>query len=137
MLARQQGQMLPTPASQENGGYAYEMLYLGFRVRPEPYLMGEELNNFIRENLQPQAKTLAMGLRATKDDYLAYYYARDLLEKYNRYGMPREGGYMDQDYEWIIVMDCILTARERAESLTEREEAWFNKERNKGAAANG
>lgn len=54
-------------------------------------------------------------LQPTIDDHMAWAYALELFVDFKRYGLPHGGGHAEQDAEYMYILDCILTAQERAE----------------------
>lgn len=120
-------------SDEQLGGFAFEMCFLAFRMRPAPHLVGDALEGFFETELKPKEDRLREIFDGrgslTPGDELAFRRAWEVFHQHERYGLPREGGYLDQPMEWIFVANCVLTAKERAESLNEREEAWFNRQK--------
>lgn len=106
------------------------MLYLRHRYRPEPHMMGEELETFYEKVLEPRVERLEQILDPSTGDHAAFDLALRLQRDRHRHGPPNAGGRRNQPAWWLFVVDCIDTCVERAESLNSREEAALNRQRN-------
>lgn len=136
--ARAMGEEVPDsvlPENEEFGGFAYELMFLEFRTRPPNHLLGEELDRYLEDEYTPKRERLVEIIEPSPGDWFAYGRAMQLLRRYERFdhALPLEGGWLDQPAEWIFVMEATLTARERAESLNNREEAAFHKQQSGGS----
>lgn len=63
------------------------------------------------------------ALCPTRSDELCYAYAVELFVGYNRHGLPASGGWGEQDSFDMYVLQCMITAQERAEREIRASEA--------------
>lgn len=112
------------------GGWAAEMLFLRHRHKPEPHMMGEELETFYEKVVEPRIERLEQILDPSAGHHAAFDLALRLQRDRHRHGPPNAGGRRAQPAWWLFVVDCVDTCVERAESLTSREEAAINKKGN-------
>lgn len=137
--AREAGIEVPTAEVEEDdslGGFAYEMCYLHFRIRPEPHLVGEALDDFFEKEFKPRSERLTELLEPTHGDYLAYQAAVQIHREYQEFGTPEDGGRLHQPAWWLYIFDCVHAAEERARSLNDREQAFFDRQKADQAGQN-
>jgi hypothetical protein len=120
--ARSVRQILPTPQTEDVGGYAYECIYLAVRFPPKAHLAGEDLEAHVEGTFKPKLGRLELALDPPLAARFALVDARRALEDFDRFGLPEAGGFNDQDASWLVLIRCALTARERAEAERAREE---------------
>ena len=113
------GETLPTPETEDVGGFAYEAVYLMARHAAR----GKDPEEHFERVTQPRLERLEEALAPTDAARFALYDARRALEDLDRFGLPEAGGFNDQDASWLLLVRCALAARERAEAEREREEA--------------
>lgn len=61
------------------------------------------------------AKELDEEYSSTEDELNAVAYGLTLWTEYQRYGSPREGGYVDQPMNWRLCMNVLHRAHDLAE----------------------
>ncbi len=124
------------PDAEPVGGYAYELLYLYRRFRPPEHLVGDRVDRYVKWELEPMVQRLNELIEPTTGDYLAYKAAADAYRKYERFGMPGRGTWRDQSARWLHMIECVMTAHERADQELSREEA-FGREEERRSASQG
>lgn len=114
---------LPRPGEEDIGGYAYERLYMDFRYQAPEHLTGTEVEDFLKWEVGQYYERLDEIIEPTQGDILAYNRAVKLFQRYERHGYPEEGTWRAQPAAWLHVIDCVLSAKERAMSERARWDA--------------
>lgn len=84
----------------------------------------DKIHIFYEKNLQQLIDALEVILNPTVEEYLCYEYAMDLFAEYERHGNPEPGGYYDQPAQYMYIVECIRTARDRVEQRDRQREAY-------------
>lgn len=101
----------------------YEKAFLAFRYPPGEGLTGEALDKYLSDIMGDIERALEDIIAPSIMDHVCFSYAMDLYATYTRHGLLFDGAYMDQPAFEMHVLDCILTAQERAGRETRAAEA--------------
>lgn len=118
---------------QDIGGYVYERAYFTFRFAPSNSTPASQLEDYQEELLRPIEDALEDILDPTLPELQCYIYAMELYAQTDRWGLPLGGGWMHQPSFEMYVINCVATARERADREMRAVEAQQQAEADKAA----
>lgn len=90
---------------------------MSFRFPPPNGMSGEALDKYFEETMGDLEAALDEILVPDRMDHVCHAYAIEQYMAYERFGLPYSGGHAEQPALDMFVLQCVLTAKERADRV--------------------